>query len=74
LQQKLKKEINWTWTTNDTKIVQNFKNMCKRLPVHNLPNKEDDLVLETDVSNEHWSIVLKNQRRQTTLQILQLNF
>jgi len=33
--------------------------MCKILHVLNLPNEEDDLVLETDVSNEHWSMVLK---------------
>jgi len=33
--------------------------MCKNLPVLNLPNEEDDLILETDASNEHWSAVLK---------------
>ena len=33
--------------------------MCKNLHVLNLPNEEDDLILETDVSNEHWSVVLK---------------
>jgi len=53
LQQKLKKDVSWTRTTNDSKIVQNFKNMCKNLPVLNLPNEEDDLILETDASNEH---------------------
>jgi len=39
--------------------VQNFKKMCKNLPVLNLPNKEDDLILETDASNKHRSAVLK---------------
>jgi len=53
LQQKLKKGVSWTWTTNDTKIIQNFKKMRKNLPVLNLPNKGDDLVLEVDASNEH---------------------
>ena len=53
LKQKLKKTGSWTWTTNDTKIVQNFKKMCKNLPVLNLPNEENDLLLETDASNEH---------------------
>jgi len=24
-----------------------------------LPNEENDLILETDVSNEHWSAILK---------------
>jgi len=33
--------------------------MCKNLPVLNFPNEEDDLILETDASNEHWSAVLK---------------
>jgi len=33
--------------------------MCKNLPVLNLPNEEDDLILEIDASNEHWSDVLK---------------
>ena len=43
----------------DTKIVQNFKKMSKNLPVLNLSNEEDDLILETDASNEHWSAVPK---------------
>ena len=33
--------------------------MCKNLPILNLPNEGDDLILETDASNEHWSVVLK---------------
>ena len=33
--------------------------MCKNLRVLNLPNEEDDLILKTDASNEHWSAVLK---------------
>jgi len=49
----------WTWTNNDSKIIQSFKKMCKNLPVLNLPNQGDDLILETDISNEHWSAVLK---------------
>ena len=51
LQQKLKKEVSWIWTINDTKIIQNFKKICKNPPILNLPNKGDDLVLETDTSN-----------------------
>jgi len=39
--------------------VQNFKKICKNLPVLNFPNEEDDLILEIDASNEHWSAVLK---------------
>ena len=59
LQQKFKKEVSWKWTTNDTKIIQNFKKLCKNLSVFNLPNERDDLVLETDANNEHWSAVHK---------------
>jgi len=33
--------------------------MCKNLPVLNLSNEEDDLILETYASNKHWSAVLK---------------
>ena len=33
--------------------------MCKNLSVLNLPNEWDDLILETNTSNEHWSMVLK---------------
>jgi len=59
LQQKLKKDVSWTWTTNDSKVVQNLKKMRKNVHVLNLPNEENDLILETDATNEHWSAVLK---------------
>ena len=36
-----------------SKIVQNFKKMCKNLHVLNLPNEENNLILETDASNEY---------------------
>ena len=52
LQQKLKKEVSWTWITSDSKIVQNFKKICKNLHILNLSNKGDDFVLEIDPSNE----------------------
>jgi len=59
LQRKLMKEISWIWTSSDTKIVQNFEKRCKNLYVLNLPNEENDFILETDASNKHWIIVLK---------------
>jgi len=52
LQQKPKKDVSWTWTSNDSKIFQNFKKMCKNLRILNLLNEGDDLILETDASNE----------------------
>jgi len=33
--------------------------MCKNLSALNLPNEEDDLILETYACNEHWSAILK---------------
>jgi len=33
--------------------------MCKNLSILNLPNEENDLILEIDASNEHWSAILK---------------
>ena len=59
LQQKLRKEAKWSWSSQDTKIVKDLKILCKKLPVLTLPTNDDDLVLETDASNEHWSAVLK---------------
>ena len=59
LQQKLKKEVSWIWTSSDLKIVQNFKKIYKNLLVLDLPNKGNSLILKTDVSNEYWSAVLK---------------
>jgi len=59
LQQKLKKEINWIWTSSGTKIMQNIKKVCKNLLVVNLPNGKDDLILDIDANNEHGSAILK---------------
>jgi len=41
------------------RLFKTSKKMCKNLPILNLPNEGDDLILETDASNEHWSAVLK---------------
>jgi len=43
--------------------------MCKNLPVLNLPNEEDDLILETDASNEHWNAVLKIKNEKNSANI-----
>jgi len=59
LQQKLKKEVSWTWAPSDLEIVQDSKKMCKNLLVLNFPKEGDDLILETYVNNEHWSAILK---------------
>ena len=41
--------------------------MCKNSPVLNLPNKGDDLIVETDASNKHWSAVLKIKEGENLL-------
>jgi len=33
--------------------------MCKNLSILSLPNEGDNLILEIDANNEHWSVVLK---------------
>jgi len=38
--------------------------MCKNLPIFNLPNKRNDLILEIDAINEHWSTVLKKSKKE----------
>ena len=38
--------------------------MCKNLSVLNFSNKGDDLIFETDASNEYWSAVLKIKERE----------
>jgi len=46
--------------------MQNFKKMCKNLHILNLPNEEDDLILKTDASNEHWRDVLKMKKEKNS--------
>ena len=41
------------------RLFKTSKKKCKNLLILNLPNEGDDLVLETDAINEHWSAVLK---------------
>jgi len=43
-------------------MIQNrpeFQKDVLKSSFFNLPNEEDDFILETDASNEHWSAVLK---------------
>ena len=68
------KEVSWIWTASDTKIVQNFKMMCKNLPILNLPNEGGYLILETNASNEHWSVVLEIKKREKLCKYCSENF
>ena len=42
-----------------TQRLHKTSKRCAKTPVLNLPNEEVDLILETDPSNEHQSVVLK---------------
>ena len=41
--------------------------MLKNLLVFNLPNERDDLILETNANNKHWSVLLKNKEKDQKL-------
>ena len=43
--------------------------MCKNLYVLNLHNEENNLILETDVSNEHWSAAFKIKKEKRSSNI-----
>ena len=49
--------------------MQNFKKMCKNLPILNLPNEEDDLIVEIDANNEYWSAILKIKKEKNSANI-----
>ena len=44
LQQKLNKELSWAWNPSNSKVVQNFKKLCKKVSMLNLANECDDLI------------------------------
>ena len=45
------------------------KKMCENLPVFKLPNEGDDLVLEIDASNKHWTQYSKSQKAKNFVNI-----
>lgn len=63
LNKKLKKDIEWSWTKEDVKIIQKIKGMCTKLPKLQYPdeNKEFNWIIETDASelNNAYGAVLK---------------
>ena len=59
LQKKLKKDESWTWNSANSTLEGFLKEKCKDLPTLTLPNENDELVLETDESNNHCSAILK---------------
>lgn len=58
LQKKLKKDVEWSWTQNDTKCFEELKQLCKNLPTLYQPKPEDKIEVETDASKTHWAGVI----------------
>ena len=40
-------------------IIKRLKDICSNLPKLRLPNENDNLVLQTDVSDKYWASILK---------------
>lgn len=60
LQEKLKDNVLWTWTDQDTAHVRNIKGILRRgFPRLTLPDPDDYLIIETDASDNVWAGVLK---------------
>lgn len=59
LQGLLKKNNTKSWEDLDTKVVKRLKQKCKNLSRLEFSTTNDNLILETDASNNHWSAILK---------------
>ena len=55
----LKKNNKFEFSENHIALAKKIKEQCKNLPFLTLPSDEDNLILETGVSEEVWSAVLK---------------
>ena len=55
---------NIPWEDLHTKVVKRLKEKCKNLLKLGFPTSSDNLILETDDSDNHWGAVLKiNQEK-----------
>nr|WNH14479.1 reverse transcriptase [Physostegia virginiana caulimovirus 2] len=59
LQAKLKKDVIWNWSAEDTNYIKKIKKGLTNFPKLYLPKPEDFMILETDASNFDWGCVLK---------------
>lgn len=59
LQEKLKKDVKWNWTSEDEKYISYVKTTLVNLPVLYNPDSTDEMILETDASTNYWGAVLK---------------
>jgi hypothetical protein len=61
LQAKLKKDIIWQWSKEDTDYVEKIKKAVKHLPPVHHPGPKEPLIIETDASDKYWGGILKAQ-------------
>ena len=48
----------WKFTEDDVKIVQQIKELCKNLPPLHQPEENDEIILQTDASDNFWAGVV----------------
>ena len=59
LQKLLTKKNQTGWSEKHTIIVKILKDICSDLPKLRLPNENDNLILQTYVSDKYWATILK---------------
>ena len=59
LQKLLTKKNQIGWSEKHIIIVKRLKNICSYLLKLRLPNKNDNLILQIDVSDKYWTTILK---------------
>ena len=61
LQKLLTKKNQTGWSEKHTIIVKILKDICSDLPKLRLPNENDNLILQTYVSDKYWETILKTE-------------
>ena len=64
LQSLLRKNNTRGWSDYHTQIVRYLKEECKNVPQLRLPQPEDNLIVQTDVSDKVWSPILKTNLKK----------
>ena len=59
LQKLLTKKNQTGWSEKYTLKVKRLKDICSDLPKLRLPNENDNLILQTDISDKYWATILK---------------
>nr|APG80689.1 reverse transcriptase [Cauliflower mosaic virus] len=59
LQAKLKENVPWKWTKEDTLYMQKVKKNLQGFPPLHHPLPEEKLIIETDASDDYWGGMLK---------------